>query len=524
VPVLASAHEPSASAAGSTAANAANFALPVNMLSSPTPNSLANYVLQLLTLAGVELSPMVSLSIYKVFSDPAVDRQTVDTALIAQGLHTAGLSDVVVAKVLLFLQHSRGYAQPASIGDLPALEKVGASSSSNLHRGTISGALSMPHAMYYAAPNVMSMQNGLGVSGHAVAGSGLALLQSLYAPNSHVTQLLPQGPSPSLQWLGPITQEQGHWPALTYSAAAVQDDSQRAHMQRFLGNSPAGPIAYGVHMGAPVASSALHAGTSHWLSESSFRPPPFSPGQSLPPAPAELLATALRPEASSVTAFGAASAVVSAPAVALPGSFTSTQSGPAATADMVTGTPFTFKGFARAHDTDSALSIGQMSASSSGDVSTHTSGSTKSSNSSLPADVKPKIAGSAVNKQPVEDRNLVRSAAESSAVRGASTSSVGSADSDAPTGKNVYIRQKEFIEYFRQFTSLKEAVTNMARDYPPYKEVSIYARARRYVDQRSPCLFSTVAFDSPIRFLTCFTDCAVWVCATGMASSGLIPS
>jgi hypothetical protein len=42
-----------------------------------------------------------------------------------------------------------------------------------------------------------------------------------------------------------------------------------------------------------------------------------------------------------------------------------------------------------------------------------------------------------------------------------------------------YISRAQFLEYFSQFNNLRVAVLCMARDFPPYKTVSIYARARR---------------------------------------------
>jgi len=39
--------------------------------------------------------------------------------------------------------------------------------------------------------------------------------------------------------------------------------------------------------------------------------------------------------------------------------------------------------------------------------------------------------------------------------------------------------QSTFLSYFRRSSSLSEAVTRITKDYPTYKSVSVYARARR---------------------------------------------
>jgi len=44
---------------------------------------------------------------------------------------------------------------------------------------------------------------------------------------------------------------------------------------------------------------------------------------------------------------------------------------------------------------------------------------------------------------------------------------------------NSYMDEKEFTSFFRKANSLGEAVKKIRQAYPTYKEVSIYARARR---------------------------------------------
>ena len=58
------------------------------------------------------------------------------------------------------------------------------------------------------------------------------------------------------------------------------------------------------------------------------------------------------------------------------------------------------------------------------------------------------------------------------------------------SNSTTYMTAEVFIEYFQRSRSLSEAVKRITRDYPSYREVSIYARARRLecrFDDRGRC-------------------------------------
>ncbi len=44
---------------------------------------------------------------------------------------------------------------------------------------------------------------------------------------------------------------------------------------------------------------------------------------------------------------------------------------------------------------------------------------------------------------------------------------------------STYMTEAQFVNYFKNSTSLVEAVKSIVRAHPTYREVSIYARARR---------------------------------------------